>query len=104
MLLKKRALLALTVMLLLGMAAWALAAGSMVDQRGVLAGAVLAKDLAVAGTTVREGAILVYVDTVTGPAVALRANTDGVVREVLVRAGDRIKTGDVLVRIESTKR
>ena len=104
MLYKKRTLLAMILVILLGVTAWAAAAGQLVDQRGVLSGTVLVKDLAAPGISVREGSILVYVDSVTGPAVALRANTDGVVRDVLVRPGDRIKTGDVLVRIESTKR
>ena len=101
---RKRMLVLMTLVILLGVAAWSVAAGTLTDQRGVLAGTVLPQGLTTVGATVKEGTILVYVNTITGPAAAVRANTDGVVREVLVRAGEQIKSGDVLVRIESSKR
>ena len=104
MLRNKKILVVLTLILLLGAAAWAVAAGTVVDQRSVLTGTVLPQGLAAPGASVREGNILVYVDTIAGPAAAVRANTDGIVRDVLVRPGDRVKTGDVLIRLESTKR
>ncbi|HWR37999.1 MAG TPA: biotin/lipoyl-binding protein [Patescibacteria group bacterium] len=104
MLRNKKVLIILTLVILLGVTAWSVAAGTIIDQKSVLTGTVLAQNLPAPGVAVREGNILAYVDTVTGPAVAVRANTDGVVRDVLVRPGDRIKTGDVLIRLESTKR
>lgn len=100
----KKTIIAITVLLVIGVVAWSLAAGQNVDQRGVLSGNVLSNGLVAAGAMVREGDILVYVETITGPAVAVRANVDGVIREVLVKPGDKVKTGDILVRIEPVKR
>lgn len=100
----KKSTMVIILLLIIGVAAWALAAGQTVDQNGVLAGTVLANGLATPGKTVREGDVLVYVDTLAGPAVAVRANTDGIVREVLVKPGDKVKSGDILVKIEPTKR
>jgi Pyruvate carboxylase len=81
-----------------------MAAGPLVDQKGVLGGRVLAEGLAFPGADVREGDVLVRIDGLTGPAIAVRANIDGKVREVLVRPGDTIRTGDVLVRIEPVRK
>ena len=100
----KKSIIAITVLLVIGVVAWSLAAGQTVEQRGVLSGNVLPNGLVAAGAMVREGDILVYVTTITGPAAAVRANVDGVVREVLVRPGDKVRTGDVLVRVEPLKR
>jgi biotin carboxyl carrier protein len=92
----------LLVMVFLG--TWVATAGNLVDQRGVLSGKVLADNLAAVGAKVREGDVLVRVGTLTGAAPAVRANVDGVVREVLVSPGNTINTGDVLVRIEATRK
>ncbi|MDR7866200.1 MAG: biotin/lipoyl-binding protein [Sporomusaceae bacterium] len=93
----------LTVVLVLAAVAWAMAAGPLVDQKSVLSGRVIADGLAVPGAGVREGNVLVRVEGLTGPAIAVRANVDGQVREVLVKPGDTVRTGDVLVRIEPRK-
>ncbi len=100
----KRSIIIIALLLVLGTVAWSLAAGQTIDQRGVLSGSVLANGLVAPGAMAREGDILVYVETITGPAAAVRANVDGTVREVLVRPGDKVKTGDTLVRIEPFKR
>lgn len=100
----KKSIIAITILLVIGVVAWSLAAGQTVDQHSVLSGNVLPNGLVVAGTMTREGDILVYVETITGPAAAVRANVDGVVREVAVRPGDKVKTGDIVVRIEPVKR
>lgn len=100
----KKSIIIITLILVIGTMAWSLAAGQTVDQRGVLSGNVLSNGLVAPGAMAREGDILVYVETITGPAVAVRANVDGTVREVLVRPGDKVRTGDVLVRIEPFKR
>lgn len=71
-----------------------------VDQKSTLSGAVLPDRLVVAGASVREGDVLVTVAGVAGPATAVRATTDGIVKEVLVHPGEVIHMGDVLVRIE----
>lgn len=100
----KKSIVVITLLLVVSAALWSLAAGQMVDQRGVLSGYVLSNGLIAPGAMAREGDILVYVETLTGPAVAVRANVDGVVREVLVKPGDKVRSGDTLVRIEPLKR
>lgn len=100
----KKSIAVVTLLLVIGVVTWVLAAGQPVDQRGVLAGNVLSNGLIAPGAMAREGDILVYVDTLIGPAVAVRSNVDGIVREVLVKPGDKIKSGDVLVRIEPFKK
>ncbi|VBB09248.1 biotin/lipoyl attachment [Lucifera butyrica] len=100
----RRRILLLTVILLVIAAAWAAASNTYVDQKGVLAGRVLAQGLVSVGANVREGDILVFVDTITGPIPAVRANTDGRVRQVLVSPGDNVRTGEVLVRIEPARK
>lgn len=94
----------MAVVLTIAAVAWATASGTLVDQRGVLSGRVQAEGLVAAGASVREGDVLVVVDVLTGPAPAVRANIDGKVREVLVKPGDTINTGDVVVRIEAVRR
>ena len=100
----KKSIVVITLLLVVSAVAWSLAAGQMVDQRGVLSGRVLSNGLIAPGAMAREGDILVYIETLTGPAVAVRANIDGVVREVLVVPGDKVRSGDTLVRIEPFKR
>lgn len=94
----KKRILILTVLALVAAITWAAAANA-ADQKSVLAGRVLASGLAATGAQVREGDILVNVESITGSAPAVRANCDGRVAEVLVKPGDSVRTGDVLVRI-----
>ena len=102
--LRKNKIMLVTVSLLLALVAWAAAANSSVDQKTVLSGKVLSEQLAVPGSVVREGDILVVVDSITGPIPAVRATMDGKVSEVLIKPGDSVKTGDVLVKIEPSRR
>ncbi len=97
----KRGILLLVLALVVLIGAWAAASNSVVDQKSVLSGTVLSSNLASAGSIVREGDVLVVVDSITGPVPAVRATVDGKVKEVLVKPGDMIRTGDVLVRIEA---
>jgi biotin carboxyl carrier protein len=90
----------LGVSFLLAAMIWVASAANLVDQVGALSGKVSTHNLVTVGTMVKEGMVLVTVDTITGPAPAVRANRDGVVREVLVKPGDGVRTGDVLARIE----
>lgn len=92
----------IAVLLVFGIS-WVVAAGNVVDQRGVLSGTVSGQGLVAPGTLVKEGGVLVFVDTIAGPQPAARATLDGRVKEVLVRPGDAVKAGDVLVRLESLK-
>ncbi len=101
---RTKSIAVLTVILVLAAVAWAMASDSLVEQKGVLSGRVLAEGLVSSGSDVREGDVLVKVEGLTGPAIAVRANVDGKVGEVLVKPGDTIKSGDVLVRIEPARK
>lgn len=75
---------------------------ALLEVKSSLAGIVLADELVEVGVQVSDGQPLVYVRTaLTGTkSVAARAPRDGVVREVLVRPGQRVERGDVVVRLE----
>ena len=88
------------VALLLLMATGTVFAAALVDHKAVLSGRVSGQDLASVGQVVREGDVLVRVETVAGAQPAVRAAVNGVVREVLVRPGDTIQAGKVAVRVE----
>ena len=92
-----------TVLIMLVCAAWAVAAGS-VDQKAVLSGQVIANGLATPGTMVHEGDVLIQIESIAGAAPAVRATLDGKIREVLVKPGDHINTGDVVVRIDPVRK
>lgn len=102
MLPSKRSILLVTLVLVISVTAWVMAAGHIVDHRSVLSGHVLS--VVNPGTTVQEGTVLVVVGTLTGPIPAARATTDGVVKEVLVKPGDIIRQGDLVVRIEAAQK
>ena len=74
-------------------------AAGLVDHKAVLSGRVSGQDLASVGQDVREGDVLVRVETVAGAQPAVRAAVNGVVRDVLVRPGDTIQAGKVVVRV-----
>ncbi|MGI6092362.1 MAG: hypothetical protein GX348_05980 [Veillonellaceae bacterium] len=101
--LQKKQVIVLVVFLAVAVAAWTVWANPLVDQKVVLSGKVMAGGMAAPGTAVREGDILLVVDTITGPVPAARATTDGIVRQVLVEPGDAVRSGDVVVRIEARK-
>lgn len=89
-----------TLALVLLLAVGTVFAAGVVDHKAVLSGRVSGQDLASAGQDVREGDVLVRVETVAGAQPAVRAAMNGVVREVLVRPGDTIQAGKVVVRVE----
>jgi biotin carboxyl carrier protein len=72
------------------------------EAKASIAGTVLADGLVEAGAQVQEDQPLVYVRTGLTQRIdiAARSRWNGVVREVLVRPGQRVELGDVLVRIE----
>lgn len=77
------------------------AAPAVLDVKASLAGVVLPDGIVALGVQVDDGEPLVYVRTATEPrAVAATAPRDGVVKEVLVRPGQRIERGAVIVRLE----
>ena len=98
---RKKTLIVVVVGLLLITSSLIVAANAAIDQRGVLPGQVV--KVVTQGTAVREGDALVQVDTLTGPVTAARATTDGVVVEILVKAGDFIKIDDIVARIKTGK-
>lgn len=95
---KKTILLGVAVLLLATI--WAASANNLVDQKSVLAGRVIAQGLVAEGAPVKEGAVLVKVESIAGSAVAARAVCDGTVREVLVKPGDLVAVGQTVARIE----
>lgn len=95
-------ILAITMLVIAG--AWTVLANNLADQKVVLSGKVLAGGMASPGASVREGDILLVVDTITGPVPAARATSDGIVREVLVKPGDSVRSGDVVVRLEPNRK
>lgn len=99
MLLHKKMIL-LGVVCILALSVWVASAVNLIDQQSVLAGRVAPQNLVSVGAPVKEGTILVRVESITGAAVAARATRDGVVHEVLVKPGDLIKVGQVVARIE----
>lgn len=99
--LRKQTMIVAVIAVLLIAGSLLVTASAAVDQIGVLSGSVT--DVATPGTTVREGDILVRVDTLTGPLPAARATMNGVVAEVLVKSGDSIKIGDIVARIKAGK-
>ena len=76
-------------------------AGQVVDHSSVLTGTFIAQGLVTTGQIVKQGDIVVMVDTIAGPAPAARANVKGKVTEVLVKAGDTIHVGQIVARIEA---
>lgn len=93
--------LVLVTMVVLGASAIAAPQADVVEVKSSLAGIVLADDLVEMGVRVEDAQPLVYVRTaLTGlKSVAARAPREGVVREVLVRPGQRVERGDVVVRL-----
>lgn len=76
----------------------------LVDHPAVLSGRVSSQGLVTVGTQVREGEVLVNVETLVGVAPTSRAKMSGTVAEVLVTPGSMVKTGTIVVRIEPEKR
>lgn len=70
-----------------------------VSQQAVLNGTVVS--VIEAGTPVKEGDVLVSVDSLVGGVPAARADRDGVVKEVRVQKGQTIVKQDVVAVLES---
>ena len=70
-----------------------------VSQQAVLNGTVVY--VIEAGTPVKEGDVLVSVDSLVGGVPAARADRDGVVKEVRVQKGQTIAKEDVVAVLES---
>lgn len=70
-----------------------------VSQQAVLNGTVVS--VIEAGTPVKEGDVLVSVDSLVGGVPAARADRDGVVKEARVQKGQTIAKQDVVAVLES---
>ncbi len=92
----------LTLILLSVFAVWAYA-DTLVAQTSTLSGTVSAQGLVLQGAVVREGQVIVAIESVAGVASAARATVDGTVVEVLVKPGDRVKSGQIVARIKPSK-
>jgi len=91
----------LVTVVVLGGAVGAAPRPEFVDVKSSLAGIVLADDLVELDARVEDAQPLLYVRTrLTGlKSIAARAPRGGVVREVLVRPGQRVERGDIVVRL-----
>ncbi|MDF2501398.1 MAG: hypothetical protein K0Q77_2112 [Anaerosporomusa subterranea] len=95
---RKQQIMILLVIVMTIFARTLVSAADLVDQKSVLSGKVHA---AIGpGSVVREGDVLVVVNTILGPSPAVRATTDGIVRELLVKPGADVRQGEIAVRIE----
>lgn len=101
MMLHRKSIFIVTLLLIAAIGIWTVSANTLVDQKAVLNGKVV--QVVAVGTVVREGDTLVKIETITGGVPAARATTDGSVKEVLVKSGDSIRSGDIVVRIQSTR-
>lgn len=89
-----------SLILLLVTTLWVGAANSLIDINSVLSGRIVPNSLISVDVFVKEGTVLANVESITGSAPAARATRDGVVREVLVKPGDFVRSGQVIARIE----
>lgn len=70
------------------------ASAASVNQESVLTGKVVST--VGVGTVVKQGDVLVSIQSLTGPMPAARATVDGVVSSVAVHEGDQIKQAQVV--------
>ena len=89
------------VMVALGLAAMAVmpVSAAEVAYTSVLSGTVTT--VSAVGTVVREGDVLLTVNTLTGPMAAARAQSAGVVKSVAVGAGSTVNAGEPVVVVEA---
>ena len=85
----------------LGLAAMAVmpVSAAEVAYTSVLSGTVTT--VSAVGTVVREGDVLLTVNTLTGPMAAARAQSAGVVKSVAVGAGSTFNAGETVVVVEA---
>lgn len=89
------------MMVALGLAAMAVmpVSAAEVAYTSVLSGTVTT--VSAVGTVVREGDVLLTVNTLTGPMAAARAQSAGVVKSVSVGAGSTVNAGETVVVVEA---
>ena len=62
---------------------------------------VLSGSVAPVGAAVKEGDVLLTVNSLAGPMPAARSDKDGVVKTVLVQPGSQVQQGAVVVVVET---
>ena len=75
---------------------------ALVDQISVLGGKVSSQKLVTPGERVKEGQILLHIESFAGPVPAARASSNGVIAEVLVKPGSQITSRQVVARLRPT--
>ena len=75
------------------------AAAADVSYTTVLSGSVVS--VAPVGAAVKEGDVLLTVNSLAGPMPAARSDKDGVVKTVLVQPGSQVQQGAVVVVVET---
>lgn len=90
----------IVTLLILGLVAGIVSAAIM-EQSSSIRGMVLAEGLPTIGQEVKEGQVLLYVNSINGKMPAVRANISGKVVEVLVRPGEDVSPGQVVFKIQS---
>lgn len=93
---KRLMFMTLTFLLVASIVAYA---ATPVNQVSALSGKVSAANMVSKGQSVKEGQVLVMIESITGTTPAARANTDGTVTAVMVKPGDMIKPGQVVAQI-----
>jgi biotin carboxyl carrier protein len=53
------------------------------------------------GTPVKEGDVLATVNSLAGPMAAVRATVDGIVKTVMVKVGEQVQQGTIVVVLET---
>lgn len=97
---KKACRLGILLTMALGMAgAVYTQAAQLVPQKSVLSGTVVS--VVAPGTSVKEGDVLLTVNSLAGPVPAVRASGDGIVKEIRAAEGQSVSKQDVLVVIET---
>lgn len=78
------------------------AAAADVSYATVLSGSVVSVvSVAPVGATVKEGDVLLTVNSLAGPMPAARSDKEGVVKTVLVQPGSQVQQGAVVVVVET---
>lgn len=97
---KKAFRLGIVLAVALGIAGMAYTqAAQLVPQKSVLSGTVVS--VVAPGTPVKEGDVLITVNSLAGPVPAVRASGDGIVKEIRTAQGQPVNKQDVLVVIET---
>ena len=97
--LNKKRIAVITILLVAMFALTAIAAD--ISITSTLNGKVSSSNLVRQGQEVKEGQTLVMIESIAGTVPAARATANGTVLQVLVKPGDTVKSGQVVVKIRT---